>query len=199
MSICWSLTGSSSRGSLCNVLSYRRFVFDNGLTINRNCTRPASNWVDFVPFLRNFPAWTMINRGKRLHQGLVDTCGGLINDVDRRMKAGEAVPDCMAKFLLSVREQEDLDDLDIVFICCAFMIGGVETVSQPNEPHVSLVSIKHLRHRRLQSSSGLRPIFRRSLKCRSERKRSSIMLLVVIVFRLQLTKRICHTSELLSR
>ncbi len=70
----------------------------------------------------------MINGGKRLHQGLVDTCGGLINDIDRRMKAGEDVTDCLAKHLLSVKEEEGLDDLDIIFICCAFMIGGVETV-----------------------------------------------------------------------
>jgi cytochrome P450 len=71
----------------------------------------------------------MINRGKKLHQGLVDTCGGLINDIDRRMKAGEDVPDCMVKYLLTVKEEEKLDDLDIVFICCAFMIGGVETTA----------------------------------------------------------------------
>ena len=70
----------------------------------------------------------MINRGKKLHQGLVDTCRGLIDDIDRRMKAGEDVPDCMAKYLLSVKEEENLDELDIIFICCAFMIGGVETV-----------------------------------------------------------------------
>ncbi|GJE93448.1 cytochrome P450 [Phanerochaete sordida] len=94
-----------------------------------NCTGPVSNWVDFVPLLRNFPNMTMINRGKRLHQGLVDTCSGLINDVDRRMKAGEDVPDCMAKFLLSVKEEEKLDDLDIIFVCAAFMIGGVETTA----------------------------------------------------------------------
>ena len=98
-------------------------------SIYRNCTGPVSNLVDFVPFLRNFPDWTMVNRGKRLHQGLAETCGALINDIDRRMKAGEDVPDCMAKYLLSVKEQENLDDLDIIFICCAFMIGGVETVS----------------------------------------------------------------------
>ena len=95
----------------------------------RNCTGPVSNLVDFVPFLRNFPNLTMINRGKRLHRGLADTCGGLIKDIERRMKAGEEVPDCLAKYLLSVKEQESLDDLDITFICCAFMIGGVETVS----------------------------------------------------------------------
>ena len=82
---------------------------------HRNCTGPVSNLVDFVPFLRNFPNWTMVNRGKRLHQGLVDTCGGLINDIDRRMRAGEEVPDCMAKYLLSVKEQENLDDLDVIF------------------------------------------------------------------------------------
>ncbi|KAJ3552024.1 hypothetical protein NM688_g4378 [Phlebia brevispora] len=94
-----------------------------------NCTGPVSNLVDFVPFLRNFPGLTMINRGRRLHRGLVETCGGLINDIDRRMKAGEDVPDCMAKYLLSVKEEEQLDDLDIIFICCAFMIGGVETTA----------------------------------------------------------------------
>lgn len=94
----------------------------------RNCTGPVSNLVDFVPFLRNFPNWTMVNRGKKLHQGLVETCSALIGDIDKRMKAGEDVPDCMAKYLLTIREDENLDDLDIVFICCAFMIGGVETV-----------------------------------------------------------------------
>ena len=94
----------------------------------RNCTGPVSNLVDFVPFLRNFPNLTMVNRGRRLHKGLAETCGALIKDIDRRMKAGEDVPDCMAKFLLSVKEEEKLDDLDIIFICCAFMIGGVETV-----------------------------------------------------------------------
>ncbi len=85
--------------------------------------------VDFVPFLRRFPNWTMVNRGKKLHRGLVDTCSGLIKDIEARMNRGEEVHDCMAKYLLSVKEQENLDDLDIVFICCAFMIGGVETVS----------------------------------------------------------------------
>ena len=71
----------------------------------------------------------MINRGKKLHEGLRDTVGTLIKDIDRRMKAGEDVPDCLAKYLLSVQEEENMDDLDIIFICCAFMIGGVETVS----------------------------------------------------------------------
>lgn len=99
-----------------------------------------SNLVDFVPFLRNFPAWTMINRSKQLHQDLVDTCSGLINDVDRRIKAGEAAPDCMAGFLLSVKEKERLDDLDILFMCCAFMIGGVESVSRSNGLYVFLMS-----------------------------------------------------------
>ena len=71
----------------------------------------------------------MINRAKKLHKGLVDTCSELIHDVERRMKAGEDVPDCMAKYLLSVKEQEGLDELDIVFICGAFMIGGVESTA----------------------------------------------------------------------
>ena len=43
------------------------------------------------------------------------------------------------KYLLSVKEQENLDYLDITFICCAFMIGGVETV------RLSLVSFDGVR------------------------------------------------------
>ncbi|GJE93446.1 cytochrome P450 [Phanerochaete sordida] len=94
-----------------------------------NYTGPVANWVDFIPFLRNVPYLPIVSRGKHLHQGLVDTCSSLINDVDRRMKAGEDVPDCMAKYLLRVREEQQLDMLDIVFLCCAFMIGGVETTA----------------------------------------------------------------------
>ncbi|THH00304.1 hypothetical protein EW026_g2196 [Hermanssonia centrifuga] len=104
-------------------------IFDSDETENRNCTGPVSNMVDFVPFLRRFPNLTMVNRGKKLHRGLVETCSGLINDIERHMKNGEDVPDCMAKYLLSVKEEESLDDLDIIFICCAFMIGGVETTA----------------------------------------------------------------------
>ena len=70
----------------------------------------------------------MVNRGKELHRALADTCGDLIKVIEKRMRIRGDVPDCLAKYLLSVKEKEDLDDLDITFICCAFMIGGVETV-----------------------------------------------------------------------
>lgn len=70
----------------------------------------------------------MINRSQKLHQGLVETYGGLIKDMDARMKKGEQVPDCLVKTLLEAREEEDLDHLDMAILCSAFMIGGVETV-----------------------------------------------------------------------
>ena len=131
-----------------------------------------SNMVDFVPFLRNFPSLTMVNRGRKLHEGLRDTVGTLIKDIDRRMKAGEDVPDCLAKYLLSVQEEENMDDLDIIFICCAFMIGGVETVSRIYLSVCQRLTVRILKYRRLPSSNGSRHTFQHSLRSRRARRKS---------------------------
>ncbi|KAG6363664.1 hypothetical protein INS49_008765 [Diaporthe citri] len=64
-----------------------------------------------------------------LHKDLVDTYGGLINDIDRRMQRGEDVPASLAKTMLQVRETEQLDHLDMAITASAFMIGGVETTA----------------------------------------------------------------------
>ncbi|KZT07800.1 cytochrome P450 [Laetiporus sulphureus 93-53] len=93
-----------------------------------NCTGPVSNLVDFVAPLQWFPT-IMSVRGNKLHKGLADTYGGMINDIERRMKAGEDVPDCLAKTMIELRDEEDLDHLDMAILASAFMIGGVETTA----------------------------------------------------------------------
>lgn len=95
-----------------------------------NCTGPVSNLTDFVPALQKLGSWNyMIKRGEQLNKDLVETYGGMINDMERRMKAGEKVPDCLVKHLIEIKEEEELDHLDMAIMISAFMIGGVETVS----------------------------------------------------------------------
>lgn len=87
-----------------------------------------SNLVDFVPILQYLPSQKR-TRGRKLYKDLMDTYGGLINDMDRCMQRGEEVPDSLVKTMLQVRETEQLDHIDMAMIASAFMIGGVETVS----------------------------------------------------------------------
>lgn len=70
----------------------------------------------------------MKSRAKQLHKDLVETYGGLISDIDRKINSGVPIPDCLAKTMLDVRDKEGLDDLDMAILASAFMIGGVETV-----------------------------------------------------------------------
>ncbi|KAJ8094055.1 hypothetical protein PM082_009945 [Marasmius tenuissimus] len=95
-----------------------------------NCTGPVSNLTDFVPVLQNIGHWNyMIKRGETLHKALVETYGGMILDLEKRMKAGEKVQDCLVKYLIEVQEEEGLDHLDMAIMVSAFMIGGVETTA----------------------------------------------------------------------
>ncbi|KAK7914535.1 hypothetical protein PG985_012238 [Apiospora marii] len=93
-----------------------------------NCTGPMSNIIDFLPVLRIFPS-EMRSRAIKLHRDLVETYGGIIQDIDKRRKRGEKVPDCLATTLLQMKEAEKLDDLDLSMMAAAFMIGGVETAA----------------------------------------------------------------------
>lgn len=86
-----------------------------------------SNLVDFVSLLQYIPT-PMHQRGKKLHKGLVDTYGGIIKDIEQKMKSGGQVTDCLSKTMVEVRKKENLDDLDMAILASAFMIGGVETV-----------------------------------------------------------------------
>ncbi|KAI8931101.1 hypothetical protein NX059_012111 [Plenodomus lindquistii] len=95
-----------------------------------NTTGPMSNLVDFMPpIVQRLLPWTMKTRGKKLHKGLVDTYGGFIEAINANMKAGIEVDDCLAKTMLSIRDEEDLDHLDMSILASAFMIGGVETTA----------------------------------------------------------------------
>ncbi|KAI1128352.1 cytochrome P450 [Nemania abortiva] len=93
-----------------------------------NCTGPVSNLVDFSSLLQKIPT-RLRKRGQRLHEGLVDTYGGMIFDIKRQIHLGRDVPDCLAKTMLSIQEEEELDDLDMAILASAFMIGGVETTA----------------------------------------------------------------------
>lgn len=93
-----------------------------------NLTGPMSNLVDFVPQLQWLPT-RMRSRGRKLHEELVETYGGLIKGIEARVCNNERVPECLATTMLSIRETEDLDDLDMAVLASAFMIGGVETTA----------------------------------------------------------------------
>lgn len=99
-----------------------------------NITGPVSNLVDFVPILQRLPS-NMRRRARTLHSELVNVYGGLIEEVDKKMQAGGDVQDCLVKTMLLRKEKEDLDELDITMLASAFMIGGIETVRRPCNPH----------------------------------------------------------------
>ncbi|KAI8627254.1 cytochrome P450 [Xylariaceae sp. FL1651] len=93
-----------------------------------NVSGPMSNLTDFVPILQYLPL-PLRSRGRQLNKDLIFTYGGMIKNIDRRMRAGEKVPNCLSKDLLQVREAEKLDDLDLAILASAFMIGGVESTA----------------------------------------------------------------------
>ncbi|KAJ3813392.1 cytochrome P450 [Lentinula aff. lateritia] len=93
-----------------------------------NSTGPMSNLVDFIPFLQNFRT-PMRVRGEKLHQGLVETYGGFIKDIEHKMQMGVNVPDCLAKTMIDTKEEEQMGHLDMAILASAFMIGGVETTA----------------------------------------------------------------------
>jgi len=93
-----------------------------------NCTGPMSNIVDFIPILQKLPL-PLISRAHQLHNDLATTYGGLIRKVESDMAAGIEVEDCLAKTMLQIRDEEQLDDLDMAILASAFMIGGVETTA----------------------------------------------------------------------
>ena len=54
----------------------------------------------------------------------------MIKDIERRMKVGEDVLDCLMKTMIkAAKKAEQLDHLDMAILASAFMIGGVETTA----------------------------------------------------------------------
>lgn len=70
----------------------------------------------------------MLSRGKRLHRDLVETYGGMVKEIEKILDDGMPVEDCLAMSMIRMREDEQLDDLDMAMLASAFMIAGVETV-----------------------------------------------------------------------
>ena len=76
----------------------------------------------------------MTSRALKLHQDILNFNRPYLADIEARLKRGDPVPDCLAKTLLLTREEEGLDDLDIIIMCGTLIIGGVETVRHLEHP-----------------------------------------------------------------
>ncbi|KAF2868596.1 cytochrome P450 [Massariosphaeria phaeospora] len=103
-----------------------------------NTTGPMANLVDFIPVLQKLPS-PIKTRGQALSRDLVATYGGLIKDIDTKMKQGVPVADCLAKTMLEMQEEESLDDLDMAILVSAFLIGGVETTASVMQWFTALI------------------------------------------------------------
>lgn len=135
----------------------------------RNCTGPVANLVDFVSVLQKLPS-PMLSRGKRLHQGLVDTYGGIIEETKQKLQRGISVDACLAKSLIEMRVEESLDDLDMAIMASAFLIGGVETVR--SKVAVSVFRKSTDSYRRLPSCNGSLHLFLHIQRSRKRHKQS---------------------------
>ncbi|KAI0364881.1 cytochrome P450 [Pilatotrama ljubarskyi] len=93
-----------------------------------NTTGSVSNLVDFFPILQKLPN-RMTARGRKLNRDIIAFNKPFLADIQERLNRGEDVPDCLAKTLLQTREEEGLDDLDIIIMCGTLIIGGVETTA----------------------------------------------------------------------
>lgn len=82
---------------------------------------------DFITPLQWIPTSKQI-RGRKLHDEMVEVYGALLLGVKARMDAGEDVPDCLAKTLWQIRDQENLDWEDMCMLTAVFVLGGVHSV-----------------------------------------------------------------------
>jgi cytochrome P450 len=118
-------------------------LIEEGLRMARgfmNISAPMSNLVDFVPsFMQKLLPWSIKRRGEKLHRDMITVYGGMIDKIDQDMKTGVETPDCLTKTLLSVHEQEGLDDLDISMLVSAFMVDDVETTASVMQWFTALI------------------------------------------------------------
>ncbi|KAJ7473127.1 cytochrome P450 [Mycena galericulata] len=91
-------------------------------------TGPWSNAVDFFKPLQWLPSKTR-SRGLKLNAEITECYGGMVQDMQRRLDAGEDVPDCLIKTLLETREEEKVGTEDILMLGVAFAFGGVHSVA----------------------------------------------------------------------
>jgi len=71
----------------------------------------------------------MNRRGKQLHAVLVDTYDRQVKRIERDMKNDVHVKGCLVNIMITRREEEQLDDLDMAMLASAFMVDGVETTA----------------------------------------------------------------------
>ena len=93
----------------------------------RDLTSPVANLVDFLPVLQKLPT-AIERRARQLNTDILAHARRLFVDVEARLQRGEPIPDCLAKTLILIREEEGLDEEDVLMMCAGLLIGGVESV-----------------------------------------------------------------------
>ena len=92
-----------------------------------------SNSVDFIKPLQWFPTSTR-TRARKVHDALIDVYSPMILRVKERLDSNpDNVEDCLAKTLLLEQEKEELDWEDICMLTVVFTLGGVYSVSFPDQ------------------------------------------------------------------
>ncbi|EMD62766.1 hypothetical protein COCSADRAFT_27267 [Bipolaris sorokiniana ND90Pr] len=95
-------------------------------------TGPMTNLVDFLPswLQRNVP-WETKRRGKELHATLVDIYGRQVKRIQHDIENDVHVENCLVKTMITRRERDQLDDLDMTMLASAFMLDGRNNTSHP--------------------------------------------------------------------
>ncbi|KAJ7580393.1 cytochrome P450 [Mycena floridula] len=91
-------------------------------------TGPWSNAIDFIKPLQWLPS-KMKSRGRKLNSDIIEVYGAMINRVRARLQAGEEVPNCLAKTVLELEAQGQLDWEDCCMLTAVFTLGGVHSTA----------------------------------------------------------------------
>ncbi|KAJ3148532.1 hypothetical protein HDU89_004629 [Geranomyces variabilis] len=91
-------------------------------------TGMTQNAVDFLPLLKLFPLEN-VKRARKLKQEFFDCWGGMLKDLEVRIDDGEEIKDCLAKGLIELYKQKEMDWTDIVMFCTGIMLAGIETTA----------------------------------------------------------------------
>ncbi|EOA85883.1 uncharacterized protein SETTUDRAFT_110763 [Exserohilum turcica Et28A] len=106
-----------------------------------NITGPMSNLVDFVPvWLQNYLPWKKKLRGKKLHASLMDTYGREVKRVEYDMENDVYVGECLVKTMITRKNKDQLDDLDMIMMASEFMLHGLEATTLIIEWFSALIS-----------------------------------------------------------
>lgn len=106
-----------------------------------NMTGPMSNLVDFLPtWLQEGLPWEMKRRANELNTALMETYGQEVRRVERDMKNDVHVEDCLVKTMITRREKDKLDDIDIATLASAFMLESVGATGSIIQWFTALIS-----------------------------------------------------------